>query len=95
MGLPVGPWLSELKKAVREGRSEDTVIVVEGKEFTLDMLRHIAMITKGQKISYITDVSLTEENIRKIIGFTGNSDTLYCEAYLWIKTGTGQRNDST
>ncbi len=85
MGLSVGPWLSELKKAIRESRSGDTEIVVEGKEFTLAMLRSIATITKGQKISYITDVSLTEENIRKIIGFTGNSDTLYCEAYFMDK----------
>lgn len=85
MGLPVGPWLSELKKAIREGRSGDAGIVVEGKEFTLGMLRNIATITKGQKISYITDVSLTEENIRKIIGFAGNSDTLYCEAYFMDK----------
>ncbi len=82
MGLPVGPWLSELKKAIREGRPGDTGIVVEGKEFTLGALRIIATITKGRKISYITDVSLTEENIGKIIGFAGNSDTLYCEAYF-------------
>ncbi|MFZ5908030.1 MAG: ribonuclease Z [Nitrospirota bacterium] len=82
MGLPVGPWLSELKTAVREDYPAETEFVVSGRRYTLDQLRHITLITRGQKISYVTDVSLEEENIRKIIDFVSSSDTLYCEAYF-------------
>jgi ribonuclease Z len=82
MGLPVGPWLSELKKAIREQRSGDTEFVVSNKKYTLEELRVIVKITKGQKVSYVTDVSLHDENIRKIIEFVRDSDTLYCEAYF-------------
>lgn len=83
--LPVGPWLAELKNAIREKRSEDTEFIINGKKYYLDELKDIAKITKGQKISYVTDVSLSEENIRKIIELVRNSDTLYCEAYFLEK----------
>jgi ribonuclease Z len=82
LGLSVGPWLSQLKKAVREGRPGETEFIISRSRYTLDQLRHIIMKTKGQKISYVTDVSMAEENIRKIIEFVRSSDTLYCEAYF-------------
>jgi ribonuclease Z len=84
-GLPVGPWLSELKKAIREQKSGDTEFIINGKRYFLNELKDIVKITKGQKISYITDVSLTEENIRKILELVNSSDTLYCEAYFLEK----------
>jgi ribonuclease Z len=82
MGLPVGPWLSELKKAIRECRSGDTEFVISNRKYSLEELRVVAKITKGQKISYVTDVSIHDENIKKIIEFVRDSDTLYCEAYF-------------
>lgn len=82
MKLPVGPWLSELKKAIRERRSGDTEFVVSGRKYKLKELRDIANITKGQKISYVTDLSINDENIKKTIEFVRDSDTLYCEAYF-------------
>lgn len=85
MGLPVGPWLSELKKTIREQRSGETEFVVSDKRYRLKELGNIAKITKGQKISYVTDVSITTENIEKIIEFVRDSDTFYCEAYFMDK----------
>lgn len=84
-GLPVGPWLSELKNSIREQRPGETEFIVSGNTYTLDELQNVAMITRGQKISYVTDVSLTDENVAKIIEFVRNSDTLYCEAYFLEK----------
>lgn len=81
-GLPVGPWLSELKKAIRENKPADTVFTISNREYRLEELWNILKITKGQKLSYVTDVSLTEENLRKIVEFVRGSDTLYCEAYF-------------
>ena len=84
-GLPVGPWLSELKRAIREQRPGETEFVISNKRYPLEALRDIARITKGQKISSVTDVSLTDENIGKIIEFVRDSDTFYCEAYFLDK----------
>ncbi|MEW6584739.1 MAG: ribonuclease Z [Nitrospirota bacterium] len=85
MVLPVGPWLSDFKKAIREGMAEDTEFIVSDRRYSLGQLRHIALITTGQKISYVTDVSPQGENIRKIVDFVRGSDTLYCEAYFMEK----------
>lgn len=84
-GLPVGPWLSELKNAIRENRSGDTEFIISNKTYNLDALKEITTITKGQKISYVTDASLTDDNINKIIELVHDSDTLYCEAYFLEK----------
>lgn len=89
MGLPVGPWLSDLKKAMREQKSEirsqkseEKTFEIKNKAFTLDDLMDIVTITKGQKISYVMDASPTDENMEKIIPFVKGSDVLFCEAYF-------------
>jgi ribonuclease Z len=84
-GLPVGPWLSDLKKAIRMRSPQNTQFVVSRKRYSLEELRDVATITKGQKISYVTDISMNDHNINKIIEFVRNSDTLYCEAYFLDK----------
>jgi ribonuclease Z len=83
--LPVGPWLSDLKKAIREGSPDDTIFEVNNKPISLKDLKEVATITKGQKISYVMDVSPTDENIGKIIPFVKGSDILFCEAYFLEK----------
>jgi ribonuclease Z len=85
IGLPVGPWLSELKRAIRENKPGETELVVSERRFLLRELREIATITRGQKISYVTDIAINDENIEKIIEFARDSDTFYCEAYFMDK----------
>jgi ribonuclease Z len=82
MGLSVGPWLAELKKAVREGAPDSTEFTVLGKAYSLGELRRITRMTKGQKISYVTDASPTDKNVGKIVELVRGADTLYCEAYF-------------
>ncbi len=82
IGLPVGPWLGDLKKLIRRKAGPETLLRVGDREFRLSELMHIAEITPGQKISYITDVSPEECNIGKIIELVRGADTLYCEAYF-------------
>lgn len=84
-GLPVGPWLSSLKKAIRENAPDDTMFQIDKKHLPLNDLRDIATITQGQKLSYVMDVSPTDENIEKIIRFVKDSDVLFCEAYFLRK----------
>ena len=89
LNLPVGPWLRDFKEALWEGRSEDTPFSVEWEEggqrqsrdFLLGELKDlIAIVTEGQKISYIVDAVYHQENEEKILSLTRDSDILYCEA---------------
>jgi ribonuclease Z len=82
LGLPVGPWLSGLKRMIRENRDMDTLVHAGEREFLLSELLQIVKISKGQKVSYISDISPVEGNIRKAIDIAKDSDTLYCEAYF-------------
>ncbi len=82
MGLPVGPWLSDFKRMIREGAGLDESISVSNRSFRIGELIDVVRITKGQKISYVVDVSPEEENIARIIELVKGSDTFYCEAYF-------------
>jgi len=84
MGLPVGPWLSELKEAIR-GNKFDTVITVEGRDLSFSDLREVVDISHGQKFSYVVDALGSEENIKKITELVKGSDVLYIEAFFMDK----------
>lgn len=81
-GLPAGPWLSDLKRAIRGGLQDNTIFNVAGTTLELGELKAIVSITRGQKVSYITDIAPTEENMEKVIPFVRGSDLLFCEAYF-------------
>ncbi len=90
LGLPVGPWLSRFKEEIYKNREKDMEFVVTWEEkgkvvkeerFSFQKLvKEIAIITPGQKITYITDVTGSRENIEKIIEFAKGSDILFIEA---------------
>lgn len=87
-GLPVGPWLKELKRAVWNGEGDDFLIPVPinqgGKvklqELPLGYLRPALTITPGQKIVYVSDCLYHEENTQKIINLAQGADLFFCEA---------------
>ncbi len=81
LNLPVGPWLGELKNAIRKNKS-DAVFRIKDKEFSFAGLKGIAGITRGQKISYVVDVLGSEDNIKKIVKLVKDSDILFIEAYF-------------
>lgn len=82
MGFEVGPWLFELKKAIRDNMPDDHEIIISSSSRKLAELRALAMIGRGQKISYVADSSPDGENIARIISLVRDSDTLYCETYF-------------
>ncbi|HSQ84435.1 MAG TPA: hypothetical protein VLM43_06880 [Desulfobacterales bacterium] len=45
-----------------------------------DLAKQIALITPGQKISYIADVGYNKSNIQKIVELVKDSDHLFIEA---------------
>ncbi|MGB9699946.1 MAG: ribonuclease Z [Thermodesulfobacteriota bacterium] len=87
LGLPVGPWLKELKMAIWRGEREDYLLRVpldpEGKKgqfLSLGCLHEAFTITPGQKIVYVSDCLYHEENIQKILELAEGADLFFCEA---------------
>jgi ribonuclease Z len=87
LGLQVGPWLRELKRAVIENNPDDHLIEVNAgakrsdeRTMTLGELRSAVTVTPGQKIGYVTDVADTAENRSAIVRLVRNADVLFIEA---------------
>jgi ribonuclease Z len=71
----------EVKYAPRFGKEDSGNSAMERKTFRLgELTEKIAVITPGQKISYIADVGYTESNAAKIIELVKGSDHLFVEA---------------
>lgn len=83
-GFSVGPWLAELKKAIRGGDDSCSIKIGE-EEISVVELKELANITRGQKISYLMDAAPVESNIGKAVEFVSGSDILFCEAYFMNK----------
>ncbi|MGO9614679.1 MAG: ribonuclease Z [Dissulfurispiraceae bacterium] len=81
-GLPVGPWITQLKWSIRNKLPDSTIIKVSEDNFSLGELMEIVTITRGQKISYVMDLAPSDENVAQIIPFIHGSDLLFCEAYF-------------
>ncbi len=88
-GLPVGPWLNDLKQAVLNGKPQDTPIRIAWRdgevehERTLplaELTRDLLRLVPGQKIAYVVDAGYTPRNIDKIVALTQGADMLYIEA---------------
>ena len=86
LGLEIGPWLKEFKQALFNNQDLDSEFEVnygkkQKKIFVLgDLTKKIALITPGQKVSYVADVVYNESNIEKIVELAKNSDHLFIEA---------------
>ena len=89
--LPVGPWLSALKRAVVEGRPDDFPIRIAAarqeapapdaaRELPLGELRDLVTVTPGQKVAYVTDVADTPRNREAIAALARGADLLFIEA---------------
>ena len=85
-GLPVGPWLRSLKKAVVERRTDDHLVHIDGSATSddrlvpLGSLRDLLTVAAGQKIAYVTDVADTPANRGAIVALVQNADILFIEA---------------
>jgi ribonuclease Z len=88
LGLPTGPWLNELKSAVRAGAPDEAPFTVawhdsdgpQQRQFTLGALRdRILRIAQGQKIAYVVDVAGHDDNAARIAGLAQGADVLFIE----------------
>jgi ribonuclease Z len=86
MGLVPGPWLNDLKLAVRRARpattSVDAALAAGGsRAFPIGKLAD-AILTRapGQKLAYITDIGATDDNLARATELVRGADLLICEA---------------
>jgi len=80
LGLPLGPWLRELKRAVVERWPDDAPIKAGGRELPLGALSGAVTVTPGQKIAYVTDVADTPANRAAIVALARKADLMFIEA---------------
>src|SRR5262249_47849627 len=82
MGLPVGPWLNEAKRAVRRGDPDDSVVAVDPERtVTLGELRKEALqVAPGQRLAYLVDLAAHEENVERAVRPARGADHLFIEA---------------
>jgi len=88
MDLPTGPWLQDVKRAVRAGLPDGATIRVWWREGAATRERFLPLgelkerildIVPGQKIAYVTDVVYHENNARRIEVLAKNADVLFIE----------------
>jgi len=87
LGLEPGPWLADFKQALYRRSDPDSKFSLlagpgqKAQHYRLgDLSAKIALITPGQKISYITDVVYNQSNAAKIVKLVEASDHLFIEA---------------
>jgi ribonuclease Z len=97
LGLCAGPWLTFFKKAVTEKKDPNHEFSVaweeEGKgamekTFLLgELTSKIARITPGQKVTYLTDLLGSPENLEKAVELAAGADHLFVEAAFLDRDG--------
>jgi len=89
LGLPTGPWLTELRQRVREGAPDGTVIDIRWRDGSGARERRLSVgelkqqvlhLTDGQRLCYVTDVAMTGSNADRIVTLAAGADLLYIEA---------------
>lgn len=89
LGLRTGPWLTALRRALREGTPWETPLAVRWRDrggaqervFTVgELARQVVRFAPGQRIAYATDAAMTEENANRIAGLARDADLLFIEA---------------
>jgi ribonuclease Z len=87
LSLQPGPWLQDFKHALYAKAGPQTVISADrvGAErpatfYLGELAEEIALITEGQKVSYIVDAGFSPTNVDTIVNFVQNADRLFIEA---------------
>ena len=99
LGLEPGPWLSEFKEALFNNINSESEFEIKpvkgntktGKFVLKDLAKKIALITPGQKVTYITDVVYSESNVKKITELAQGSNILFIEAAFLEKDADSAR----
>lgn len=89
LGVPVGPWLTELKRAVLRGDPGESPFriwwrdqrgVAEKWLPLWELRERVLRVVPGEKIAYVTDTGYTAENEARILALARRADYLFIEA---------------
>jgi ribonuclease Z len=90
LGVPTGPWLSELKHALRRGEPDDFIVTArwrqgggqeQRRDFALGEVRgRLVKETRGQKIAYVVDALYSPDNAARIAELAYGADLFFCES---------------
>lgn len=89
LGLPVGPWLNDLKAAVRRDAPDQMPFTVSWVEVGQRCERQVSLgelksevlrIVPGQKLAYVADALYSSANASRIIELAQGADELFIEA---------------
>ncbi|MGH7961997.1 MAG: ribonuclease Z [Candidatus Binatia bacterium] len=88
--IPSGPWLSEVKQALRRGEPDEYLITArwrqkgepeQRRDFPLGELRgRLVKETRGQKIAYVVDTLFSPDNAPRIATLAQEADLFFCES---------------
>jgi len=85
-GYVPGPWLNELKDAIRRGAPADTPIEAQRAVGTSavavlgEMAERLIVEAPGQVVAYLTDLAGSDDNLSRAEAFVRDADVLLCEA---------------
>ncbi len=84
-GLPPGPWLGRLKKAVLAGTPETEIQLPDGTGKSAgELAEKLIEAYPGKKLVYAADMADTPENRRKLIALARSAHTLFCETAFTV-----------
>lgn len=87
LGLPVGPWLKELKDTVLRNAPDDTPVRVPANQgrservLSLGALKaDVLQLVPGEKICYVTDLVFSPLNVQRVCALAANASQLFIES---------------
>lgn len=90
LGIATGPWLTELKHALRREEPDTFVVTAkwrqkDGTEQQRDLLLRevrgrLVKETRGQKIAYVVDTLYSPDNVTRIATLAREADLFFCES---------------
>lgn len=90
LGVPAGPWLSDLKAALRRGEPDEFVVSArwrhkdgseQCRDFVLgDVRGWLVQETCGQKLAYVVDTLYSPDNTARIAALAQGADLFFCES---------------
>jgi ribonuclease Z len=84
-GYRAGPWVGRLKEMILEDETDGTLEVetVSGqKDMQIkDIIKDLVIISPGQKLTYLTDIRYSKDNLKRIEKISSGTDLLFIEAF--------------
>jgi len=102
LGLPTGPWLRAVKRAVIAGAPDEMPIEVQWRDRNgdhvtarpLGELRGTLELVPGRRVGYVTDIRYTEGNLRTLEALLAGVEMLFIESvFLDAEIGHAERKN--